>query len=242
MQAWASLPLTLALSTMHACPQPPSSSNRAATEQESANGNGGGNGAGKLRYAKLGKDPSVRTDFLPDKDREREEEELREKLKVWGSGPAGTGGVLPGGKAGGWAGMWPPPPPMCRSRRPHQSPHPTPPTLLAPPHPPPWQAEYALRTAAIKAEPLEIVYSYYNGTGHRRVVTVSAPLPAHSRWIGSRNHCWLALLVVSGLAGACCRGERPASLYRGCHCCGQALAHPSTPPTPVCPRCARATP
>lgn len=30
--------------------------------------------------------------------------------------------------------------------------------------------EYALRQAAIKAEPLEITYSYYNGTGHRRTV------------------------------------------------------------------------
>lgn len=34
------------------------------------------------------------------------------------------------------------------------------------------QSEYALRTAAVKAEPLEIIYSYYNGTGHRRAVTV----------------------------------------------------------------------
>lgn len=34
------------------------------------------------------------------------------------------------------------------------------------------QAEYALRTEALKAEPLEIIYSYYNGTGHRRAVTV----------------------------------------------------------------------
>jgi hypothetical protein len=39
-------------------------------------------GGPPLRYAKLGKDPTVRTDFLPDKDRERQEEELREKLKV----------------------------------------------------------------------------------------------------------------------------------------------------------------
>lgn len=29
-----------------------------------------------------GKDPGVQTDFLPDKDREVEEEELREKLKL----------------------------------------------------------------------------------------------------------------------------------------------------------------
>ena len=34
------------------------------------------------------------------------------------------------------------------------------------------QSEYALRQAAIRAEPLEITYSYYNGTGHRRSVVV----------------------------------------------------------------------
>jgi hypothetical protein len=45
----------------------------------------------------------------------------------------------------------------------HQ-PHPHPTHLL--------QEEYALRQAAIRAEPLEIIYSYYNGTGHRRAVTV----------------------------------------------------------------------
>eukprot|EP00887_Chlorella_sp_A99_P001552 scaffold8.g1552.t1 len=76
--------------------------------------NGNGDGGGRPRFATLGKDPSVHTDFLPDKDRERAEEELREKLKQ----------------------------------------------------------EYTLRQAAIKAEPLEITYSYYNGTGHRRTVTV----------------------------------------------------------------------
>jgi hypothetical protein len=36
----------------------------------------------------------------------------------------------------------------------------------------PSQAEYALRQAALKAEPLEVIYSYYNGTGHRRAVMV----------------------------------------------------------------------
>ncbi|PRW18417.1 XAP5 CIRCADIAN TIMEKEEPER [Chlorella sorokiniana] len=85
----------------------------------SGNGGGGsdredGEGASRPRYSRLGKDPTVRTDFLPDKDRQREEDELREKLKE----------------------------------------------------------EYALRQAAIKAEPLEIIYSYYNGTGHRRAITV----------------------------------------------------------------------
>lgn len=33
------------------------------------------------RYGKFGKDPGVATSFLPDKDREREEEELRRALK-----------------------------------------------------------------------------------------------------------------------------------------------------------------
>jgi hypothetical protein len=47
----------------------------------------------KLRYAKLGKDPTVRTDFLPDKDRQREEDEMREKLKV-GRVVNGVEGVL----------------------------------------------------------------------------------------------------------------------------------------------------
>lgn len=36
---------------------------------------------GPRRFATFGKDPTVRSDFLPDKDREREEEQLRQKLK-----------------------------------------------------------------------------------------------------------------------------------------------------------------
>ncbi|EFN54296.1 hypothetical protein CHLNCDRAFT_58339 [Chlorella variabilis] len=95
------------------CAQPPSNGG-SAEDAEGGNGASGSGAGPRLLYAKLGKDPTVRTDFLPDKDREREEQELREKLK----------------------------------------------------------AEYALRQAAIKAEPLEIIYSYYNGTGHRRAVTV----------------------------------------------------------------------
>lgn len=68
----------------------------------------------RRRFATLGKDPTVRAEFLPDKDREREEAELREQLK----------------------------------------------------------ADWARQQAAIKAEPLEITYSYWNGSGHRRTVTV----------------------------------------------------------------------
>lgn len=54
-----------------------------STAAAAANGNGNGDssgikdsGAKRPRFATLGKDPSVRTDFLPDKDREREEGEL----------------------------------------------------------------------------------------------------------------------------------------------------------------------
>lgn len=43
----------------------------AATTQEPA----------RRRFATLGKDPTVRSDFLPDKDRDRDEQELREQLK-----------------------------------------------------------------------------------------------------------------------------------------------------------------
>lgn len=35
----------------------------------------------KLKFSKLGKDPGVLTNFLPDKDRELQEEELRQQLK-----------------------------------------------------------------------------------------------------------------------------------------------------------------
>lgn len=33
------------------------------------------------KFSKLGKDPGVATNFLPDKDREMQEEELRQQLK-----------------------------------------------------------------------------------------------------------------------------------------------------------------
>lgn len=35
----------------------------------------------KAKFSKLGKDPGVLTNFLPDKDRELQEEELRQQLK-----------------------------------------------------------------------------------------------------------------------------------------------------------------
>lgn len=63
---------------------------------------------------KLGKDPTVETHFLPDRDRAAAETHLREQLK----------------------------------------------------------AEWALRQQIIKNEPLEITYSFWDGSGHRRKVTV----------------------------------------------------------------------
>lgn len=68
----------------------------------------------KARLGKLGKDPTVSTDFLPDKEREEQEEMLRNQLKK----------------------------------------------------------EYQSQQDAIKAEPLEITYSYWDGQGHRRNITV----------------------------------------------------------------------
>lgn len=93
-------------------PEPAAGASSAA-DVEDADG-GDLDKAKRRRYATLGKNPDVSADFLPDRDRDHEEHEMRERLK----------------------------------------------------------AEWGLRTAAIKAEPLEITYSYWNGTGHRRTVTV----------------------------------------------------------------------
>ena len=71
-------------------------------------------GSSYPKLATMGKDPSVETDFLPDKDREKEEEMLRAEL----------------------------------------------------------EKEWLLKQEAIKAEPLTITYSYWNGAGHRRQLTV----------------------------------------------------------------------
>ncbi|GFP85948.1 protein xap5 circadian timekeeper [Phtheirospermum japonicum] len=66
------------------------------------------------KFGKLGKDPTVETSFLPDSEREAEEQAERERLrKLW-----------------------------------------------------------LLEQAQIKNEPLEITYSYWDGTGHRRVIQV----------------------------------------------------------------------
>lgn len=51
-------------------------------------------GPTRRRFATLGKDPTVRSDFLPDKDRDREEQELREQLKQeWEEKQVGHGDV-----------------------------------------------------------------------------------------------------------------------------------------------------
>ncbi|XP_057523730.1 protein XAP5 CIRCADIAN TIMEKEEPER isoform X1 [Amaranthus tricolor] len=68
----------------------------------------------KVKCAKLGKDPTVETSFLPDSEREAEEQAERERLKRQ------------------------------------------------------WLREQEM----IKNEPLQITYSYWDGTGHRRVIQV----------------------------------------------------------------------
>lgn len=68
----------------------------------------------KLKRGKLGKDPTVETSFLPDSEREAEEQAERERLKRQ------------------------------------------------------WLREQEM----IKNEPLQITYSYWDGTGHRRVIQV----------------------------------------------------------------------
>jgi len=49
--------------------------------------------AKRPKLSKLGKDPTVRTDFLPDKQREMMEEELRQRLKRVGAGGEWMGRV-----------------------------------------------------------------------------------------------------------------------------------------------------
>ncbi|CAN6900591.1 unnamed protein product [Brassica oleracea] len=77
--------------------------------------NGENKSSGNLRYGKLGKDPSVETNFLPDSEREAEEQAERERLKK----------------------------------------------------------QWTREQEQIKNEPLQITYSYWDGTGHRRVIQAS---------------------------------------------------------------------
>jgi hypothetical protein len=50
-------------------------------EGPSTSGAGEGPAAKRPKFSKLGKDPGVATSFLPDKDREVQEEDLRQQLK-----------------------------------------------------------------------------------------------------------------------------------------------------------------
>ncbi|KAE9587564.1 putative XAP5 protein [Lupinus albus] len=68
----------------------------------------------RLRHGKLGKDPTVETSFLPDSEREAEEEAERERLRK----------------------------------------------------------QWLREQEQIRSEPLQITYSYWDGTGHRRVIQV----------------------------------------------------------------------
>lgn len=102
--------------------RPGSSSNGAARAASSLATTGNGVAAasepGAPRSAlplKLGKDPTVATDFLPDAERERRDAELREQLRK----------------------------------------------------------EWLATQEDVKKEKLEIVYSYWDGTGHRRTITVT---------------------------------------------------------------------
>lgn len=83
-------------------------------ENEEEDGGSGSEEGTKLKHGKLGKDPTVETSFLPDSEREAEEQAERERLKRQ------------------------------------------------------WLHEQEL----IKNEPLQITYSYWDGTGHRRAIQV----------------------------------------------------------------------
>ncbi len=83
---------------------PPAAERAGSGAGASTSGGEGGDGGGEAAapaakrpklFNKLGKDPTVRTDFLPDKDREVAAEELRQKLKrVGGFFSWGGGGCL----------------------------------------------------------------------------------------------------------------------------------------------------
>ncbi|KAL7156526.1 hypothetical protein ABFS83_02G016300 [Erythranthe nasuta] len=83
-------------------------------EEEDEENNEDSEGHGRRKFGKLGKDPTVETSFLPDSEREAEEQAERERLRK----------------------------------------------------------QWLLEQAQIKNEPLQITYSYWDGTGHRRVTQV----------------------------------------------------------------------
>ncbi|KAI3446188.1 hypothetical protein Pfo_002853 [Paulownia fortunei] len=83
-------------------------------EEDEENKNEESERLSRRNFGKLGKDPTVETGFLPDSEREAEEQAERERLRK----------------------------------------------------------QWLLEQAQIKNEPLEITYSYWDGTGHRRVIQV----------------------------------------------------------------------
>uniref|UniRef100_A0A7N8XJZ9 Family with sequence similarity 50 member A n=1 Tax=Mastacembelus armatus TaxID=205130 RepID=A0A7N8XJZ9_9TELE len=81
-----------------------------------------------VKKKKLGKNPDVDTSFLPDREREEEENRLREELRQ----------------------------------------------------------EWELKQEKIKSEEIEITFSYWDGSGHRKTVKVSCN---SSSWGRSKSHC-----------------------------------------------------
>ena len=84
----SSLPAAAAAAAGDGDGEGPSTSGREdAPSAEAAVAEGGGEPPSKrpkIGFGKLGKDPTVKTDFLPDKDRELLEEELRQQLRKVG--------------------------------------------------------------------------------------------------------------------------------------------------------------
>nr|VDC63626.1 unnamed protein product [Brassica rapa] len=96
--------------------------------------------SGNLRYGKLGKDPSVETNFLPDSEREAEEQAERERLKK----------------------QWTREQEQIKSCPIFQ-------LLLVFSSNAFIQERLSNKYCLFPDEPLQITYSYWDGTGHRRV-------------------------------------------------------------------------
>ncbi|MEQ2274403.1 Protein fam50a, partial [Xenotaenia resolanae] len=97
-----------------------------------------------VKKKKLGKNPDVDTSFLPDRDREEEENRLREELRQ----------------------------------------------------------EWELKQEKIKNEEIEITFSYWDGSGHRKTVKVNL------RWIWTtatffQKPVWFSGAVISSMSFHC---------------------------------------
>lgn len=123
----------------------------------------GGNGGSSLfKKKKLLKNPEAETSFLPDPDRERAEQELREKLKLeWLAEQERVQSAWCLYIAWGWGVLWDGP--LCsRIDGWSRSPRLTTTTL-------------AHHRSTQSDEMLEVTYSYWDGSGHRRVLKVRTP-------------------------------------------------------------------